>query len=77
MFSERAQRQIDHLLDEAKDAVSQLDRDIVRDRARSVQTYDPENSAGLAFLAAAERAQGNSPPPSTQSHYNSSKPRQK
>ena len=66
MASERAQRQIDRLLDEAEDAVSRLDWGIVRDRAQAVLAFDPENSDGLAFLAAAERAQANSPPPSTQ-----------
>ena len=66
MASERAQRQIDRLLDEAEDAVSQLDWDIVRDRAQAVLAFDPENSDGLAFLAAAERAQGKSQPPSIQ-----------
>jgi len=66
MASQRAQRQIDRLLDEAEDAVSQLAWGIVRDRAQAVLAFDPENSDGLAFLAAAERAQANSPPPSTQ-----------
>ena len=66
LASERAQRQIDRLLDEAEDAVTQLDWGIVRDRAQAVLAFDPENSDGLAFLAAAERAQANSPPPSTQ-----------
>ncbi len=66
MASERAQRQIDRLLDEAEDAVSQLAWDTVSDRAQAVLAFDPENADGLAFLAAAERAQANSPPPSTQ-----------
>ena len=66
MASERAQRQIDRLLDEAEYAVSQLDWDIVRGRAQAVLAFDPENSDGLAFLAVAERAQGNSPLSSTQ-----------
>jgi len=66
MASERAKRQIDRLLDEAEDAVSQLDWRIVHDRAEAVLAFDPGNSDGLAFLAAAERAQGNSTPPSTE-----------
>jgi serine/threonine protein kinase len=70
MASERAQRQIDRLLDEAEDAVSRLDWRIVHDRAEAVLAFDPHNPDGLAFLAAAERGQGsshgNSPEPSTQ-----------
>ncbi|PKB79699.1 MAG: hypothetical protein BZY88_12020 [SAR202 cluster bacterium Io17-Chloro-G9] len=66
MASERVQRQIERLLDEAEVAVSRLEWGVVRDRAQAVLAFDPENPDGLAFLAAAERAQENSPPPSTQ-----------
>ena len=65
MARERAQRQIDRLLDEDEDAVSQLDWDLVLDRAQAVLAFYPENSDSLAFLAGAEHGQGNSPLPST------------
>ncbi|MDP6454358.1 MAG: serine/threonine-protein kinase, partial [SAR202 cluster bacterium] len=56
MVSERVQRQIERLLDEAEEAVARLDWDTVRARAQAVLAFDPENSDGLDFLAAAERA---------------------
>jgi len=56
MLSDRIQRQIDRLLDEAETAVSDVSWDVVRDRAQSVLAFDPENSDALAFKAAAERA---------------------
>ncbi len=66
MASERAQRQIDRLLDEAEEAVSRLDWGTVGDRAQAVLAFDPDNADGLAFLAAAERAQASPTAPSTQ-----------
>ena len=66
MATERIQRRIDRLLDEADEAVSRSDWALVRDRAQNVLAFDPENSDALAFLAAAERALGDhptSPPP--------------
>ena len=65
MARERAQRRIDRLLDEDEDAVSQLDWNLVSNRAQAVLAFYPENLDRLAFLAAAERGQGNSPLPST------------
>ena len=59
MASEQSQRKIDHLLDDAKGAISQLDWDIVCGRAQAVLAFDLKNPNRLAFLAAAERAQGN------------------
>ena len=56
MASERLQRQIDRLLDEAEEAIPQLNWTVVRDRARAVLAIDPESSEGFAFLATAERA---------------------
>ena len=56
MRSDRIQRQIERLLDEAEAAVSDVQWDVVRDRAQSVLAFDPDNSDALAFKAAAERA---------------------
>ena len=67
MASERLQRHIDRLLDEADEAIAQSHWDVVRDRAKDILAIDPQNSEGLAFLAAAERALGDSgPSPSVQ-----------
>jgi len=67
MPSERFQRQIDRLLDDAEAAVFQFDWEKVSQCAHAVLAIDPENSDGLTFLATAERALGGSPsPPSNQ-----------
>ena len=58
MASERIQRQIDRLLDEAEDAVTQGDWAVVSDRAGKVLALSPENQDALTYLAAAERALG-------------------
>ena len=58
MPTERVQRQIDRLLDEAEAAASQLNWSLVRDRAIAVIAYQPDNADALAQLAAAERALG-------------------
>ncbi len=55
MASERIQRQIDRLLDEAEEAITSQDWATVGDRARSVLRLDPENQDALSYLAAAER----------------------
>ena len=65
MPSERVQRQIDRLLDEAEAAVSESNWTLARDRAQNVLAFDPENEDALAFLAAADRALGASPAPPT------------
>ena len=56
MASERFQRQIDRLLDEAEEALSRFDWERVRQCAQAVLAIDPENQDGSTFLAAAERA---------------------
>ena len=61
MASERVQRQIDRLLDEAEEASARQDWDVVRARAQHVLTFDPDNADALAFLSAAERALGATP----------------
>jgi hypothetical protein len=58
MTTERIQRQIGRLLDEAEEAVARLDWATVRQRAQAVLALDPNNGDGLALLAASERALG-------------------
>jgi tetratricopeptide (TPR) repeat protein len=53
--SERVQRQIDRLLDEAEEAAGRKAWDVVRDRSAHVLTFDPESGDALALLSAAER----------------------
>ena len=55
MASERVQRQIDRLLDEAESAITNQDWSTVGDRARSALRLDPGNQDALSYLAAAER----------------------
>jgi hypothetical protein len=55
MPSERVQRQIDRLLDEAEAAVAQADWALVQARCQQALILDPENADALAFLTAAER----------------------
>src|SRR6266508_6062418 len=62
MASDRIQRQIDRLLDEAEGAVAGRDWAAVRGLAGHVLTLDPENAEARAFLAAAERGLGELPP---------------
>ena len=62
MVSERIQRQVDRLLDEAEEALSQFDWDAVRQRARAVLALDPDNADALTYDAAAQRALGSSGP---------------
>ena len=50
MASERIQRQIDSLLDEADQAVANEDLPTVASRARAVLRMDHENSDGLSYL---------------------------
>ena len=63
MASERLQRHIGRLLDEADQAIIQRQWDVVRERAQDILAIDPENSDGLAFLTTAERALATSAPP--------------
>ena len=58
MASDRLQRQIERLLDEAEEAISKFDWDALLQRAQAVLAMDPENRDALAFLATAERAIG-------------------
>ncbi len=56
MASDRVQRQIDHLLDEAEEALSQHNWAVARDRAQTILAIDPGNNDAVTYLAAAERA---------------------
>ena len=58
MASDRVQRRIDSLLDEAEQAIANEDWTTVASRVRSVLAIDPENGDAVAYFAAAERAQG-------------------
>ena len=55
MPSERVQRQIDRLLDEAEEAIASEDWTEVGTRARSVLRLEPENQDALSYLAASQR----------------------
>ncbi len=63
MASERIQRCIDILLDEADEAFAQRDWETVRQRAQDTLALDPGNQDALTFLSAAERGIGGSAPP--------------
>jgi len=59
MPSERVQRRIDSLLDEAEAAVASTDWALVRQRCEAVLALDPENEDARVYLLAAERADAN------------------
>ncbi len=76
MATERLQRRVNSLLDEADDAIARSDWEMVRDRAQNVLALDPENGDAQALVAAAERALGASgaaegeiAPPMRQAHH--------
>ena len=56
MASDRIQRQIDRLLDEAEQASELEDWDTFGNRASRVLAFHPENAVAAVFLAAAERS---------------------
>ena len=55
MVSERIQRQIDRLLDQAEEAFSKFDWEAVRQGAEAVLRLDPNNADALTFLEASNR----------------------
>ena len=55
MPSERIQRRIDLLLDEADQAMSVSDWETVRQRCRAILAFDPDNAEAREYLVAAER----------------------
>ena len=60
MASDRLQRQLERLLDEAEEAITNDDWFTVSSRAKTVLAIDPDNKDGQAYLAASERALGTS-----------------
>ncbi len=54
MASERSRRRIEHLLDEADEAVTRLDWETVRARVTAVLALDPDNSDAHTLQAAVE-----------------------
>ena len=58
MTSERTQRQIQRLLDEAEEAITRRDWPAVRETAMDILALDPESVDGRSFLGAAERRLG-------------------
>ena len=77
MPSDRRIRRIERLLDQAEEAVSALEWDVVRDRAEAVLAFEPENVDALDLLAAAERSLGSelgSPPQQAGSTSEASSP---
>ena len=56
MPSERVQRQIDSLLDQAEAAMAVEDWATVRARCGAALALDPENADALTYIGAAERA---------------------
>jgi len=67
MASERIQRRIDLLLDEADQALADGNWPVVSDCSQKVLALEPNNSGALTFLAAAERARVVPMPPGGQS----------
>jgi len=65
MPSEREQRQIDRILDEAEAAIARSDWPEVRRLAGDALRLDPANEDASSFLAAAERDEGGGAAPST------------
>ena len=67
MASDRRQRRIERLLDEAEEAVTRYDWEAVREAAQAVLAFDPGNSDAQELLAGAERAlSGSAPAPTSQ-----------
>jgi len=63
MPSERIQRQIDRLLDQADEAIANRDWTAAGEHAQSVLKLNPDNSDALAYLAPAKRDSGTSTAP--------------
>ncbi len=76
MASDRIQRRIDRLLDQAEEAMDQLNWDAVRQYAQAVLSLDSGNTDGLASLDSADQVQPNPPNPGPPSGPNSPTPRQ-
>ena len=70
MSSERIQRRIDRLLDQAEEAMDRLDWASVRDVAKVVLGLDPDNNDALAFLASVEQVLKTEPDPTSSQSTN-------
>ena len=60
MASDRVQRQLDRLLNEAEEAIANDDWTTVSSRAKAVLAINPDDKDGQAYLTASERALGTS-----------------
>ena len=58
MVNERVQRQIDRLLDQAEEAMGQLDWEVVRRRSQAVLSLQSDNDVAQTYLEAAVKALG-------------------
>jgi hypothetical protein len=58
--SERGQRKIDQLLEEAEKAIDKADWTLVRARSEQVLVLDPENADASDYLTASKRGAGSS-----------------
>ena len=65
MASERIQRRIERLLDQAEEAMDRLDWESVRDVAKVVLGLDPDNNDALAFLASVQQVLETEPDPTS------------
>ncbi|MCH8801486.1 MAG: serine/threonine-protein kinase PknK, partial [Chloroflexi bacterium] len=67
MASERVQRRVERLLDQAEEAADEFDWQRVRELTQNILAFDPDNNDALGFLAAADRAlSGSTPQPTSQ-----------
>ncbi len=65
MATERLQRRVDRLLDQAEEAMDQLNWDAVRQYAQAVLSLDSDNTEALAYLESADQVQPIPPNPGT------------
>ena len=56
MASDRIERRIDRLLDQAEEAADESNWQRVRELSQNILAFDPENTDALGFLAAADRS---------------------
>jgi signal transduction histidine kinase len=63
MASERIQKQIDRLLDEAEQALAQDNWDRMKQLGERVLLFEPEDKGVIAFVEISQRALGSTPTP--------------
>ena len=68
MVSNRIQRHIDRLLNDADEGLTRFDWDAVRQRAEAVLRFAPAKIDALSFMRTANHAAGASDAPQTASH---------